>query len=78
MYLVNMAERFAAALGRLVGKVLKIFIRFFDDVLLLAGCGCVLYGLSMWNIVVTWIAGGLMLIGLAFLVGKVRGRNAID
>jgi len=56
----------------------RLLLNSLDDVLLLAGCGCVLYGLSLWNVIITWIAGGLILIGLAFLVGKVRGRNAID
>lgn len=47
-----------------------------DDLLLLAGCGCILYGLSMWSAIITWIAAGIMLIGLAVLVGIRKGRNA--
>ncbi len=53
-----------------------MFIRLFDDVLLLAGCGCILYGLSMWNVIITWIVAGSMLIGLAILVGKAKAKNA--
>lgn len=54
-------------------------MKYLDDVLLLAGCGCVLYGLSLWSAAITWIVGGLMLIGLAVLVGTFRGvRKAKD
>ena len=56
---------------------MKLIVSLLDDILLLAGCGCILYGLSLWNAVITWIAGGLMLIGLAVLVGM-RKRNAAD
>ena len=72
------AERVAASLGIFVGRILKVFIELFDDILLLAGCGCVLYGLSLWNVMITWIVGGLMLIGLAYLVGRAKVRNASD
>lgn len=70
------AERAAAILGRLTGRFLKILIDLFDDFLLLAGCGCVLYGLSLWNVVMTWIVAGLMLIGLAVMVGLRKAKNA--
>lgn len=69
------AERIAARLGRLTGRFLRIFVDLFDDLLLLAGCVCILYGLSMWNIVVTWIVAGVMLIGMAVIVGK-AGKDA--
>jgi len=50
-----------------------------SDFLLAAGCLCILYGLSMWSAVVTWIAGGAMLIGFGVLIGKVKAKqNAID
>lgn len=55
---------------------MKNIVMYLDDILLLAGCGCVLYGLSLWNVVITWIAAGAMLIGAAVLVGKVKGKNA--
>ncbi len=54
----------------------RILNRYIDDALLLAGCGCVLYGLSLWNIVITWITAGLMLIGLSVMIGKVKGKYA--
>ena len=53
------------------------FVQYLDDILLLAGCGCVLYGLSLWSEIITWIAGGLMLIGLAILIEKAKA-NAVE
>jgi hypothetical protein len=52
--------------------------RFSEDILLLAGCACVLYGLSLWNAVITWIVAGLMLIGFGLLIGKAKAKNAAD
>jgi cytosine/uracil/thiamine/allantoin permease len=46
-------------------------LEFLDDLLLLAGCICILYGLSLWSVILTWIVGGLMLIGWSLLIGKV-------
>ena len=57
---------------------MKKIVMYLDDLLLLAGCGCVLYGLSLWSAVITWIAAGAMLIGAAVLVGKVKGKNAAE
>lgn len=54
---------------------MKVIIRYVDDMLLLVGCGCILYGLALWNPVITWIAAGLMLIGWGILIGKVKARN---
>jgi len=51
-------------------------MRYLDDVLLFLGCLCVLYGLSLWSAIATWITGGLMLIGLAILVGKAKANAA--
>jgi fatty acid desaturase len=52
---------------------MRNFLRnYLDDILLLAGCGSILYGLSMWNPVITWIVAGIMLIGLGVMIGKVR------
>ena len=59
--------------------LLKRILHFLDDILLLAGCGCVLFGLSMWSIPITWIVAGLMLGGWAALVGKqVKEMEAKD
>lgn len=45
---------------------------------MLAGGGCILYGLSMWSVMATWIAAGLMLIGLAVLIGLRKARNVAE
>ncbi len=50
----------------------KFFDNYFDDMLVLAGCAAILIGLSLWNIVVTIVVAGSMLIGFGLLVGKAR------
>lgn len=51
------------------------FIRYFiDDFLLVAGCICILVGLAQWNLVITWVVAGLMLIGWGVLIGKVNSH----
>ncbi len=54
----------------------QFLYRWLDDLLLLAGCGCVLYGLSLWSAVITWIVAGLMLVGLAVLIGLEKAKHA--
>ena len=49
--------------------------RFIDDILLVAGCIAILVGLAQWNLVITWVAGGLMLIGWGVLIGKVKSND---
>jgi hypothetical protein len=52
-------------------NTMKKFLRdYLDDLFVLIGCGCITYGLVLWNPIIAWIVGGLMLIGLGFLVGK--------
>lgn len=46
-----------------------------DDILLVAGCVCILVGLAQWNFVITWIVAGIMLIGFGVLIGKGKGLN---
>jgi hypothetical protein len=46
--------------------------KYLDDLMLLAGCSCILYGLSIWSAVITWVVAGVMLIGFAALIGKMR------
>ena len=48
----------------------KLIREYLDDALVLAGCGCVLFGLSLWSTVLTWVVAGAMLIGIGVLVGK--------
>jgi len=55
----------------------KFLRRYIDDVLLLAGCGCILIGLALWSPIATWIVAGLMLIGYGVLIGKVKS-NVIE
>ena len=53
----------------------KFLRNYLEDLLLLAGCGCVLYGLAQWNAVITWIAGGLMLAGFGMMIGRVKAKQ---
>jgi hypothetical protein len=48
---------------------------YIDEILLLAGCGCIVYGLALWNATVAWVAAGLLMFGWAFLIGKVRSSS---
>lgn len=48
--------------------------RYCDDLLLMLGCIAILVGLAQWNIPLTWISGGGMLIGWGVLVGKVKAK----
>jgi hypothetical protein len=48
---------------------MRFLRRNLDDVLLLVGGACILRGLALWSEVATWIAAGLMLIGLAVMIG---------
>jgi hypothetical protein len=56
----------------------KIFERYGDDILLVVGCGCILVGMAMVNIPLTWMAGGLMLILFGILIGKAKAKNVIN
>jgi hypothetical protein len=49
-----------------------------DDVFLLAGCACILYGLALWSVILTWIVAGLMLIIAGVLIGKVKAKHAAE
>ncbi len=53
-------------------------LRFLDDVFVVAGCACILVGISKINIPATWITGGVMLIGagtLFALLSRKKGRK---
>lgn len=54
-----------------MGKLLK----YLDDLLVLIGCGMILYGTYRVWPEATWFMGGVMLIGLGVLVGIGRGRR---
>jgi hypothetical protein len=40
-----------------------------DDILILAGCGLILYGTSLISVIAPWFVAGAMCISLGFLVG---------
>ncbi len=62
--------------GEFVWSVrMKLLTKFIDDILFLIGCGCIVYGLSMWNVVVTWIVAGILLIVFSVMVGKAKARH---
>lgn len=48
-----------------------------DDLLLIAGCVCIVLGVGMLNIPAALIVAGAALIGFGFLVGK-KMANGID
>lgn len=54
---------------------MKRLASYADDLLLLAGCICILVGLAQWSAVVTWIIGGMMLIGFGVMIGKIKGKH---
>lgn len=54
---------------------MKRLVKYVDDLLLIAGCICILVGLAQWSIPMTWMAGGGMLISFGVLVGKLKAKN---
>ena len=50
----------------------KILSNYLDDLLLILGCGCILYGLAQWNAVITWIVAGLMMIVWGVTIGILK------
>ena len=46
------------------------------DILLISGCICILVGLAQWSMIATWIVGGLMLLGFAFMIAAYKVKNA--
>lgn len=48
-----------------------------DDVFLIAGCVCIVFGVGMVSIPAALIVAGIALIGFGFLVGK-KMANGID
>ena len=55
--------------------MMKFFVRILDDLLFLAGCACILVGLSMWSTIATWIAAGIMLIVFGVMIAKDKARH---
>ncbi len=52
-------------------KLSKFLEKHLDECLLLGGCGAIVHGVSLWNIAAAWVVAGILLIGLAFVIGKV-------
>ena len=50
--------------------MIRKILTYLDDLLVLFGCGCILYGLSLWSVIMTWLAAGVMLIVLGVLYGR--------
>lgn len=51
------------------------------EILAVLGCLCILYGISLWSLVVMWIAAGVMCIVFGVLIAmndaKEKTKNAI-
>ena len=48
---------------------------YISDGCLLAGCGCIVYGLAQWNAIVAWVVAGLLLIAWGISIGIVRAKK---
>lgn len=53
-------------------------MKYLDDLLLLAGCLCILRGFSMWSAMATWIAAGMMFIAFGVMVAKDMASHVIE
>ncbi|NMC30746.1 MAG: hypothetical protein GYA45_11820 [Pelolinea sp.] len=49
--------------------------KYLDDVLLLVGCACVVAGVWQISIPAAFITSGVILIGLAVMIGKIKGKH---
>lgn len=62
--------------------MLRRLARWLDDLLFIAGCLCILYGLSLWNMIITWLVAGVMLIVfgvmIGVMIGKAEAKNAVE
>jgi hypothetical protein len=59
--------------GRFVlmkNKFNRFFRKYLDDLLVLAGCGCILYATSLWSRMAFWYLAGLFLIGFGFMIAR--------
>ena len=59
-------------------KLSKFLENHLDECLLLGGCGAIVHGVSLWNVAVAWVVAGVLLIGLAFLIGKVEAHESAE
>jgi hypothetical protein len=47
-------------------------LRYADDLLMFGGCAAIVFGVALWSVPAAFIIGGLLMIGLAFIIGKVK------
>jgi len=50
--------------------MLKKFISYLDDILTLAGCACIVWGIAQIYVPAAWIAAGIAAIAWGWLFGK--------
>lgn len=58
--------------------MIKVIVAILDDVLLLVGCGLIIFGVGMISTPAMLIVTGIILICLAVLIGKAKVRNDIE
>lgn len=46
----------------------KFLANYLDGICLLAGCGLIIYGLSILSVAVAWIGAGIMLVVFAVII----------
>jgi hypothetical protein len=56
-------------------KLLNYFGKHIETFLMWGGCAAIVYGLSLWNPTVAWVAAGILLMGIAFVIGSVRAHE---
>lgn len=56
-------------------KFTKSMLRFVDDILLLVGGALIVVGIAQIYPPAAWVVAGLMLVGLAYLIGKVKAKQ---
>ncbi len=56
----------------------KLIGLYLDDILFFLGCLCILRGLSIWSVVVTWIIAGVMLIVFGVMIAKDMAKNVVE
>lgn len=49
----------------------KFLADYIDGICLLAGCGLIIYGLSILSAALAWIGAGIMLVVFSLIIGKV-------
>jgi hypothetical protein len=58
--------------------LIKKLANYLDDILLVLGCACILYGLVQISVIAAWIVGGMMLAGFGYLIGRAKASHAVE